>query len=253
MTVHISPGGLHLIEQFEGLRLQRYLDSVGVPTIGFGTTAAVVNPVPATCTLAQAEAWLRIAVERACEAPINAVVAQGVKLNQNQFDALCSLAYNVGPGVISDTGTFQLARDLHAGRLGNVAQDFMRYVYAGGHVLQGLVNRRQAERELFNTPWVNPTPPVPPDPHRYLWFDATVRRLGRGRSGSERAVVIEYDRERAHWLRWPGRLRRLRDDMEILAARLAAVMEHDPRHDVANHRGWRLGQLRDRADGRRFV
>lgn len=240
--MQISQAGLTLIENFEGYSSARYLDSVGVPTIGYGTTAAVVDPVPETCTREQAQAWLTDSLARQYEPAVNAI---GVPLTQNEYDALCSLVYNCGPGVVS-AGT-SIGSDLRARRYGAAAQDFMLYVRAGGQVLQGLVNRREAERHLFLTPWVDP------DPMRYLWFDTTIRDLGRGRHGSERAIVKEYDRKRARWKLFRGRLGRLKDDMGILAGRLESVMDDDPSGAGLYHRPWRKSQLEGRAAGRRYV
>lgn len=238
--MHISEKGLRLIEQFEGLSLKRYLDSVGVPTIGYGTTASVVNPVPATCTQAQAEGWLRQYVERECEPAVNGL---GVPLNQNQFDALCSLAYNCGPGALSGS----IASALHAHDYKAAADALMLFVRAGGQVLQGLVNRRRAERDLFLTPWVDP------DPHHYLRFDTTDRTLGKGHHGSERSLVEEYDKKRKRWKLFRGRLATLRDDMGILAARLETVMHDNPKNADADYKPWRHAGLVGRADGRRYV
>jgi len=163
--MHISPAGLHLIEQFEGYSGTRYLDAVGVPTIGFGTTAADIGTVPATCTRAQAEEWLRSNVARKYEPAVNAL---GVPMTQNQFDALVSLAYNCGPGAMTwDVGTYMRQRNYAA-----ASSCFPRYVNAGGRVLQGLVNRRAAERRLFDTPdqpAMPVSPPVAkPKPHEIL-------------------------------------------------------------------------------------
>ena len=152
--MHIDEAGLKLIEGFEGYSGVQYRDCVGVPTIGYGTTAADVNPLPKTCTRAQAEQWLRENITRQYEPPVNGL---GVPLNQNQFDALVSLCYNCGPGAMQ----WQIGRDLRARNYTAAANDFMHYVYAGGQVIQGLVNRRAAERALFLHP---ATPPVPPKP-----------------------------------------------------------------------------------------
>jgi len=140
-----SANGIRLIEQFEGFRANRYRDSVGVLTIGFGTTAADIGTVPATCTRQQAEKWLKDHLASKYEPAVNGL---RVPLNQNQFDALVSLVYNCGPGAMQ----WQIGRDLRAHNYKAASADFPRYVYAGGHVIQGLVNRRAAERRLFDTP-----------------------------------------------------------------------------------------------------
>ena len=154
--MRISQRGLDLIKQFEGYRDKRYLDSVGVPTIGYGTTAAVINPVPATCTREQAEAWLRTSIERSYAPPVNAM---GVPLNQNQFDALVSFVYNLGPGSVGTSST--MGQRLRARDYKGASNAFGLYVNAGGKPLQGLINRRAAERKLFDTPAVAPPPPGP--------------------------------------------------------------------------------------------
>lgn len=248
--MHISQKGLELIERFEGLSLKRYQTrlpdgSLDVPTIGFGTTASVVDPVPATCTLTQAEGWLRLYVERNLEPILNAVIAKGVHLNGNMYDACCSIGYNEGGGILSDTANWTFARDLHAGNLKALADDFLRYVNAGGRPI--LAARRHAERDYFLTPWIDP------DPHHYLWFDDTDRSLGGNHHGSERVLVTEYDAKRKHAAAHKVRLNTLRNDMGILAGRLETVMHDDPKNADADHKPWRHAGLAGRADGRRYV
>ena len=240
--MQITERGLALIEQFEGYSSRRYADVVGVLTIGFGTTASVVDPVPESCTRQQAEGWLRTYVDRECQPAIDAL---RVPLNPNQNDALCSLLYNCGPGPVQPGS--QLHFDLTARRFGAAGQDLMAYVHAGGEVIQGLVNRRTAERKLFLTPYADP------DPLKYAWFDPIDRDLGHGHQGSERAIVEEYDRERAHRAHFPGRLATLQDDLSILAGRLETIIESDPAASSLFHREWRHGQLLGRSQGRRYV
>lgn len=149
MEQHITERGLRLIESFEGYSGTRYFDSVGVATIGYGTTAAVIGSVPATCTRLQAEGWLRLGLERDYEPAIRAL---GVPLNPNQFDALCSFVYNLGPGSMEwDVGRLLRARDYTG-----AANAMLQYDHAGGMVLAGLTRRREAERALFLTPWSAP-------------------------------------------------------------------------------------------------
>lgn len=150
--MNISERGLKLIEEFEGFSAVRYNDGTGVMTIGFGTTSAD-GPLPARVTRAQAEALLRNNLRRRYEPAINGL---GIPLNQNQYDALCSLAYNCGPGIVSDA--YQIGRDLRARNYAAAAEDFLHYEFAGGRRLQGLVNRREAEKRLFLTPVAAPKP-----------------------------------------------------------------------------------------------
>lgn len=101
--------------------------------------------------------------------------------------------------------------------------------------------------------FAKPTP-VPVDPNHYLRFDKIVRDLGdTGRKASERQTVIEYDRDRARWLLFPGRLKRLRDNLGLEADRLENVMHDDPAHNAEHDREWRHAGLRGRAGGKRYV
>lgn len=69
-----------------------------------------------------------------------------VRLTQNQFDALVSFVFNVGTGAFAGS---TLRAVLNAGRYAAVPGELMRWVNAGGHPVQGLVNRRRAEADLF--------------------------------------------------------------------------------------------------------
>lgn len=139
-----SPKGIALIKSAEGLRLKAYPDpgTGGLPwTIGYGSTLGVTRTM--VITAEQAEQMLAVdlarferAVERLVEVPIN----------QGQFDALVSFAYNVGEGNFAKS---TLLRKLNAGDNQGAAEQFGRWVNAAGKVLQGLVKRRAAERALF--------------------------------------------------------------------------------------------------------
>lgn len=139
-----SDQGLALTEQFEGLRLTAYQDSVGVWTIGYGHTGPDVQP-GLTITQEQASALLLQDVAGAVAA-VNRLVT--VPLTQNQFDALVDFTFNVGQGNLASS---TLLRELNAGNTAGAAAQFLVWVYAGGVQLPGLVTRRQAEAALFQT------------------------------------------------------------------------------------------------------
>lgn len=138
----ISQNGLKLIMQFEGCRLQAYQCAAGVWTIGYGHTAGVKQGQ--TITQAQAEEYLR----QDCRKFENYVnnknyVPATEQLNQNQFDALVSFAYNCGQWNL---------KALCMGRTtAQIAEAIPKYNKAAGKVLAGLVRRRAAEQALFNT------------------------------------------------------------------------------------------------------
>lgn len=143
-TQTTSAAGIDLICSFEGLELEAYDDGVGVWTIGYGTT--IINGVKVkkgdTCTLEQAKKYMASDLKK-FEAAVNK--AQ-VPLNQNQFDALVSLTYNIGTGAFADS---TLLKKLNAGDYKGASAQFDVWVKAGGKRMQGLVNRRAVERKLF--------------------------------------------------------------------------------------------------------
>jgi spore coat assembly protein SafA len=153
----ISQNGIRMIEGFEGYSATAYPDpgTGGAPwTIGYGHTKGV-QPGQ-TITRAQAEAYLKEDLAWAQDAVRRNV---HVPINQNQFDALVSLTYNLGAN-----GYPGLLAKLNAGDYKGAQQMFGEYVHAGGRVLQGLVNRRAKEAALFGSdaPGGSAPPPAPP-------------------------------------------------------------------------------------------
>lgn len=137
-----SQKGLALTEQFEGLRLTAYQDSVGVWTIGYGHTGADVHP-GLSITRQQASDLLLKDVASAVAA-VNRLVK--IPLNQNQFDALVDFVFNLGEGGFS---TSTLLREVNNGNFAAAAAQFPLWVYAKHEILPGLVARRKAEQALF--------------------------------------------------------------------------------------------------------
>lgn len=137
----IGQAGLALIKQHEGCRLAAYRCAAGVWTIGYGHTAGVHSGM--TITQAQADAYLQQDIAK-FEGYVNnpAYVPITEQLNQNQFDALVSFAFNLGAGNL---------RKLCKGRIAvQIAQAMTQYCKANGKVLAGLKRRRAAEQALFN-------------------------------------------------------------------------------------------------------
>lgn len=140
----VSQKGLDLVKQFEGLRLKAYLDSVNVPTIGYGTTIYPNGKkvkIGESCTIEQAEEYLRTDINR------RAAAVGNIPVNQNQFDAILSFCYNLGLGAWNKS-------TLRKKVLANpndptIEAEFNKWNKAGGKVLAGLVKRRQAEADLY--------------------------------------------------------------------------------------------------------
>lgn len=142
----VSNLGIDLICDFEGKRLVAYDDGVGVWTIGFGTTVypnGIRVKKGDTCTEAQAKAYMQNDLKK-FEYAVNDAV--NIPLNQNQYDALVSLTYNIGAAAFSKS---TLVKKLNAGDIRGAADQFDVWINAGGKRMQGLVNRRAKEKTLF--------------------------------------------------------------------------------------------------------
>lgn len=136
-----SSKGKLLIKDFEGLRLKAYLCAAGVPTIGWGHTKGV--RLGQTITEAQAEDLL---VEDI--APIERQLNRlGVNFRQGQFDALVSWIFNLGATAFSNSTLYKRIKEGAADQ--QVADEIVKWVYANGRPLLGLMKRRAAEANLF--------------------------------------------------------------------------------------------------------
>ena len=146
----VNKATLDLIKQYEGCKLVAYQDIVGIWTIGYGTTAgADVGVKPAygmTITQERAEDLLRLGVDKFATT-VDAMITTSV--NANEFGACVSLAYNIGPNAFAKS---TVLRELNVGHKDKAAAAFRMWNKAGGEVIKGLVNRREAEIKLFLTP-----------------------------------------------------------------------------------------------------
>jgi GH24 family phage-related lysozyme (muramidase) len=138
--------GLDLVKHFEGWRSDAYLDPVGIWTIGWGHTGPDVHRGQ-TISVEQGEAILKADLAKH-EAFVTKVVTR--KINDSQFSALVSFAFNVGNGSLASS---TLLRRLNAGDVPGAGKEFLRWVFGtvnGVKVeLPGLVRRRRAESALF--------------------------------------------------------------------------------------------------------
>lgn len=146
----VNKAGIELIKRWEGCVLKPYLDAIGIPTIGIGTikypNGKKVTMKDPAITEKQAEEFLMDHLAKLCDDVERVVI---VPLNDNEFAALVSFAYNLGIGALSSS---TLLKKLNAGDRVGAADQFLRWDYAGGKRLAGLTKRRQAERALFLHP-----------------------------------------------------------------------------------------------------
>ena len=126
---------------FEGLRLLAYRDAAGVPTIGYGHTRGV--KMGDRITAYWACELLRRDVDEVC----HEVMALDVVKTQGQLDALVSFAFNLG---IHQLRRSTLLKQIRQGAPEQtIRREFMRWVYADGQRLKGLVARREWEMNRF--------------------------------------------------------------------------------------------------------
>ncbi len=145
----VNTAGLDLIKLSEGFMAKAYPDpgTGGDPwTIGYGHTSLAGPPM-----VRKGDVITRPAAERVLATDVDKF-SRGVaaliraKLNDNQFSAIVSFAYNVGLGNLRKSSVLAA---VNAGRLDLVPPRLMTWTKAAGRVLPGLVRRRAAEGALF--------------------------------------------------------------------------------------------------------
>ena len=141
---------LAIIKRWEGCRLEAYRCPAGVPTIGYGSTRMPHGPVRMGDKITQqmANDMLQNEVENLFAPGVFELLPMAKKWRANQTAAIVSFAYNVGLGAVEDS---TLRKRLLNGEdaVKVVSEELPRWNKADGKVLQGLVNRRKDEVELF--------------------------------------------------------------------------------------------------------
>lgn len=145
----INQATIDLVKEFEGFKANAYKCPAGVWTIGYGTTAAAgvgIDPKPGmSVTKAEAEGYLQAALDKFADQIAPSITAP---INENEFGAFVSLAYNIGPGAFRKSTALSA---FNAGDKAKAAKAILLWNKAGGKVLKGLTRRREAERKLFLT------------------------------------------------------------------------------------------------------
>ncbi len=194
-ATHVSARGRALIKQFEGFREHAYQDVVGVWTIGYGFTRGVAPGQHMTPQ--QAEARLITELLGYEQAVLSGCTLEP---NQNQLDAMCSLAWNIGiAGFLRST----VLRAHNRGDFQSASRAFGLWNKAGGREWAGLTRRRAAEAALY----LEPAPglvqrvvegaipaaqagEVPPPPPAQAMPQQIDHESGMGASGINRAATI---------------------------------------------------------------
>ena len=139
--MNISQEGLGLIKKFEGCELKSYRCAANVLTIGYGSTKGVTENMEIT----QKEADDLLMHEMPeYEGYINDMIT--VDLKQNEFDALVSWVFNLGPANLKSSTMLKV---LNNKEFDEVPSQMKRWNKAAGQVKEGLIRRREAEALLF--------------------------------------------------------------------------------------------------------
>ncbi len=138
-----SQKGLDLIKKFEGFSDKEYICPAGKATIGYGHVILPSDNFPSYLTRKEAEDLLKKDLEPR-QTALNSFLR--VNINQNQFDALMSLIYNIGTGNFQKSTLLKFVND----RLfDKVPDQFRRWSYVNGKISKGLANRREEEIKLW--------------------------------------------------------------------------------------------------------
>ena len=147
VDMQLSSNGFRLLGELEGIVLKPYRDSVGIPTIGIGSTyyedGTKVRMADKPITTERA-IQLAKNVVKSFEQQVNKSIL--LPMTQNQFDAMVLLCYNIGKSGFARSA---VVRHFNLGNIQRAADSFLLWNKAGGRVVQGLVNRRNKERSLF--------------------------------------------------------------------------------------------------------
>ena len=143
----VNKQGIQLVKSFEGCFLNAYLCPAKVWTIGYGNTKyqnGTAVKQGDKITQEQAETLLSDILAEFSK-DVSKLIK--VELNDNQFSALVSFAFNLGVGALSKS---TLLKKVNANPNDKtIENEFMRWVSAGGKKLNGLVRRRTAESKLY--------------------------------------------------------------------------------------------------------
>ena len=144
---HITQRGLDLICRFEGFSPVIYICPAGYPTIGYGHLITEANKEQFLDDIDELEALdlLRGDVARAERAILRLIT---LPLTDGQFDALVSFTFNLGAGALQRS---TLRRKINRGEYDEVPAEFMKWVWAGGRKLKGLLKRRMEESNVYQS------------------------------------------------------------------------------------------------------
>lgn len=140
--MNISSQLIKQIKEFEGFRASSYTCPAGFKTIGYGHILSEDNKLD-NIDQKKAEELLMQDIARFESAVLRNIK---VELTQGQFDALVSFTFNVGPASLQRS---TLRQKINRSEHQDVPREIKRWIYAGGKILSGLVNRREIEANIY--------------------------------------------------------------------------------------------------------
>jgi lysozyme len=144
---HVTEEGLDLIKRFEGFSPTIYICPAGYPTVGYGHVVLAHEQAQFAGGIMESDATelLRKDVGIAERAVLRLI---SVPLTNGQFDALVSFTFNLGAGALQRS---TLRRKANRGEHEGVPAELMKWVWAAGKRLPGLVRRRRAEASAYSS------------------------------------------------------------------------------------------------------
>ena len=143
----ISNLGLELIKEFEGFSANAYLCPAKIPTIGYGNTFySDGRKVKLGEQISKSDALELLEIVANKDFADKIFPSIIVPVTQNQFDAMVSLAYNIGVGNFLKS---TLLKKVNAGDFIGASNEFLKWNKSGGKELLGLTRRRKKEQDLF--------------------------------------------------------------------------------------------------------
>ena len=139
----ITATGLALIKHFEGCSLKVYMCPAGIWTIGYGHTGPLITAKTPNITLQEAEELLQHDLHKFEDAVLRLIKRP---LTDGQFSALVSFCFNLGSGALQGS---TLRMKCNRSDDEDVPGEFIKWVWAGGKKLPGLMKRRKAEAILY--------------------------------------------------------------------------------------------------------
>ncbi len=140
--------GIELIKKFEGFKSKPYLCPAKIPTIAYGATfypnGKKVTMTDKALTEAEGVELLKTMLTK-FEQYVDSFCVDSI--TQNQFDALVSFCYNLGPSSLKSSTLLKKVNKNPNDE--TIRAEFMKWVKSGGVTLQGLVSRRTAEADLY--------------------------------------------------------------------------------------------------------